>query len=247
VGVVVDGTDGKRTGTGGRGSRVALVGAALRRMILSGAVPVGQKLPGELGLAAEHGVSRTVVREAIASLRADGLVEARQGAGVFVTATAVRKAQAFERLDPSRISSVIEMLELRAAIEIEAAGLASQRRSPAQAEAVREACEAIEAGIAAGLPTTDADFAFHIAVADATNNARFREILTILGDSLIPRRALRDAADQIAPSDYLSQIQVEHRTIADAIARRDEQAARDAMRVHLKGSESRYRRLLRGG
>ncbi len=248
----MDGTDGKRPGAGGRGSRVAVVGAALRRMILSGAVPVGRKLPSELTLAAEHGVSRTVVREAIASLRADGLVEARQGAGVFVTASEVQRTLAFQRLDPSRISSVIEMLELRAAIEIEAAGLASQRRSPAQAEAINETCETIGAGIAAGAPSIEADFAFHIAIADATNNARFREIMTILGDSLIPRRALReasdqDAAEQVAPSDYLSQIQVEHRTIAEAIARRDEPAAREAMRVHLKGSEARYRRLLRGG
>ncbi len=146
----------------------------------------------------------------------------------------------------SRISSVIEMLELRAAIEIEAAGLASQRRSPAQAEAINEACEAIEAGIGAGTPTIEADYAFHTAIAAATNNARFREILTMLGDSLIPRRALREAEDQIAPGDYLSQIQVEHRTIAEAIARQDEAAAREAMRVHLKGSEARYRRLLRG-
>lgn len=215
-------------------------------MILSGAVPVGRKLPSELSLAAEHRVSRTVVREAIASLRADGLVEARQGAGVFVTAAEVTKARGFRWLDPSRISSVIEMLELRAAVEIEAASLASQRRSPGQAEAIHEALETIEAAIAAGAPTTNADFAFHLAIAEATNNARFREFLTMLGDSLIPRRALRDGGGEVAPADYLAQLQAEHRAIAQAIVRQDEAAAREAMRVHLKGSEQRYRGLLRG-
>jgi DNA-binding FadR family transcriptional regulator len=214
-------------------------------MILSGAVPVGKKLPGELALAAGHGVSRTVVREAIAALRADGLVEARQGAGVFVTAREP-PARAFQRLDPSRISSVIEMLELRAAVEIEAAALASERRSPAQAEAIREASDAIAARIAAGEPTTDADFAFHLAIAEATNNARFPEFLRMIGARLIPRRALREEGGEAAPADYLAQIQNEHRAIAEAIAARDEAAAREGMRVHLKGSQSRYRALLRG-
>jgi DNA-binding FadR family transcriptional regulator len=215
-------------------------------MIASGAVAVGDRLPGELTLAAEHGVSRTVVREAIAALRADGLVEARQGAGVFVTAAAP-PATRLQRIDPSRISSVIEMLELRAAVEMESASLAAARRSPAQAEAIWEACEVIEARIAAGASTTEADLAFHLAIADATNNARFAEFLRMLGGTVIPRRALREAEGEAVPDDYLVQIQAEHRTIADAVARGDGDGAREAMRIHLKGSVQRYRSLLRGG
>lgn len=236
--------NGASRGTGR--SRVTGVSDALRRMIVSGAVPVGEKLPSEMTLAAEHKVSRTVVREAIAALRADGLVEARQGSGVFVTASEV-PATRFQRLDPSRISSVIEMLELRAAVEMEAASLAAERRSPAQTETIWEACEAIEGRIAAGQSTTEADLAFHLAVADATNNARFSEFLRMLGNSLIPRRALQAGEAEMAPADYLQQIQTEHRTIADAVERRDGVTAREAMRVHLKGSEQRYRSLLRGG
>lgn len=236
---------GNGASRGGGRSRVAGVSDALRRMIVSGAVTVGEKLPSEMTLAAEHKVSRTVVREAIASLRADGLVEARQGSGVFVTASQARTTR-FQRLDPSRISTVIEMLELRAAVEMEAASLAAERRSPAQTEAIREACEAIEERIAAGQSTTEADLAFHLAIADATNNARFPEFLRVLGSSLIPRRALQAGEAETAPGDYLQQIQTEHKTIAEAVARRDAAAAREAMRVHLKGSEQRYRGLLRG-
>ncbi|WP_372338718.1 FadR/GntR family transcriptional regulator [Mangrovibrevibacter kandeliae] len=246
----MDVTQDKRTGRARAGierrvNLVQQVAGALRRSILSGAAPVGSRLPSEASLTGEYGVSRTVVREAVASLRADGLVEARQGSGVYVLAKEPAAIQPFTSVDPTRISSVIELLELRAAVEIEAAGLASQRRSPAQEEAVIEGCEAIERLIETGEATTDADFALHLTIADATNNLRFREFLEMLGTRLIPRRALQDGHRETTPPDYLQQIQNEHRMIAEAISTRDETAARDAMRQHLKGSQSRYRRLLR--
>ncbi|MER0236514.1 FadR/GntR family transcriptional regulator [Fulvimarina sp. MAC8] len=234
----------RRTGTR-RGNLVTKVSDDLRQIILSGRFPIGQKLPSEAALTAQYDVSRTVIREAIAFLRSDGLVESRQGAGVFVIATNAPNSPGFNGVDPSRISSVIEILELRAALEIEAAGLASQRRSPAQDEAIHEGCEAIETLITAGEATTDADFELHLAIADATNNGRFREFLEMLGHGVIPRRALQDDRHERTPADYLHQIQAEHRLIANAISAQDETAAREAMRQHLKGSQSRYRRLLR--
>ncbi|RFC61813.1 FadR family transcriptional regulator [Fulvimarina endophytica] len=227
-------------------NRVSEISERLRRIIQSGHIAVGQKLPTEAALTSQYQVSRTVVREAIASLRSDGLVESRQGAGVFVLSAGMPDSLGLTNIDPSRISSVIEMLEIRTAIEVEAAALASQRRSPAQDEAIYEGCEVIEALIKSGSATTEADLAFHFAIADATNNARFREFLTMLGSSVIPRRALQNTGDEQAPADYLNQIQAEHRQIAKAISIQDETAARDAMRRHLKGGQARYRRLLRG-
>ena len=76
-------------------------------------------------------MSRTVVREAIASLRADRLVEAKQGAGVFVLepqAVVQSPLLSLQNIDPERVSSMIEVLELRTAVEVEAAGLAALRR-----------------------------------------------------------------------------------------------------------------------
>ncbi|MDY8108938.1 FadR/GntR family transcriptional regulator [Fulvimarina sp. 2208YS6-2-32] len=224
---------------------VAKVSDDLRHTILSGRVPLGRKLPSEAALTGEYAVSRTVVREAIAQLRSEGLVESRQGAGVFVIATQAAGHPTLNGVDPSRISSIIEVLELRAAIEIEAAGLASQRRSPAQNEAIHEACEAIEVLIERGEATVEADFAFHLAITDGTNNARFRQFLEMLGRKVIPRGALQDDASERTPADYLRQIQTEHRLIADAISERDEAAARAAMRQHLQGSQERYRRFQR--
>jgi len=230
----------------GRGTLVSAVGADLRRLITDGEIRPGCRLPSEAALTRKYNVSRTVIREAIASLRADGLVEARQGAGVFVL-NSQPASFPFQPFDEARISSMIEMLELRTAIEIEAAGLAAARRSPAQEEAIFERCHDIDRLIAEGKPSTDADFAFHLAIADATNNPRFREFLEMMGQRVIPRTALQRGEGERTPSGYLGQIQAEHRAIAEAISARREQAAREAVRTHLKGSQERYRQLLRQG
>lgn len=229
----------------GRRNLVGTVSAALRESIVGGELRPGDKLPSEAGLTKRFDVSRTVIREAIAALRADGLVEPRHGVGVFVRGSDPAPAISFHAPDNARISSIIEMLELRAAVEIEAAGLAAARRSPAQEEVIYERYDDLNALIAKGERTTEADFAFHLAIADATNNPRFREVLEMMGRRVIPRAALHDGSAERTPSEYLEQIQAEHKKIADAIADRDEVAAREAVRTHLKGSQTRYRNLIR--
>ncbi|MGY5810588.1 FadR/GntR family transcriptional regulator [Rhizobium sp. LEGMi198b] len=232
----------------GRRNLVDIVGQQLRQEILGGVLKPGEKLPSESGLTERYKVSRTVIREAIASMRADGLVEVRHGIGVFVLhARPPFPAAGLLDTDPGRISSIIEMLELRAAVETEAAGLAAARRSPAQDEAIIERFEDIDHAMERGIATSEADFAFHLAIADATNNPRFREFLELTGKRAIPRSFLQDQLDEIASADYLAQIQAEHRRIAEAISDRDEHGAREAMRLHLKGSQQRYRSLIRRG
>lgn len=231
---------------GGRVSLVSVVSNDLRRRIVEGELSVGDKLPSESELTREYAVSRTVVREAIATLRYENMVEARQGAGVFVRNNQPGGALPFSQLDYARISSIIEILELRAAVETEAAALAAARRSPAQEGAIIEAYEEISALIAAGKPTHDADMALHLSIADATNNPRFREFLSLLGLDAIPRAMLRPGADATISKEYLLKIQDEHRQITEAISLRDEEAARQAMRTHLIGSQQRYRARLRG-
>ena len=228
-----------------RGNLAARLADTLRRKVMGGQIPVGAKLPSEAELTRAHGVSRTVVREAVASLRAEGLVESRQGAGVFVIADGAGPEGAFRDVDPDKISSIVEMLELRAAVEIEAAGLAARRRSAAQEDAIFRACEAMEALIARGAPSAPGDYAFHLAVAAATNNPRFAEFLDLTGLGVIPRAGLQEARPSASP--YLAQMMAEHRAVADAIAAGDEAGAKAAMRTHLEGSQQRYRNMLRKG
>ncbi|MEF2072909.1 FadR/GntR family transcriptional regulator [Consotaella aegiceratis] len=229
-----------------RPERLAVhVADMLRRDIISGGFPIGHRLPSEAALCAQHGVSRTVVREALATLRVEGLVEPRKGAGVFVKDAP--PASPFTKLDTSKISSVIELLELRTAVEAEAAGLAAQRHSAAQEEAIVHAHRNVVACLADGKPTRDADFAFHAAIAEATNNPRFQEFLQLIRSGIIPRGELQGAAKGARPLDYNKTLEEEHHAILVAILDGQESEARNAMRSHLRGSLARYRELLRRG
>lgn len=231
-----------------RGGLVGRVIEDLRDDIAAGRFEVGSKLPSQAELAARFSVSRPVIREAVASLQADGMLESHQGAGVFVRARTGAAPFAFRAIDEARISSMLETLELRSAVEIEAAALAALRRSPLQEEAIYRAHAALVQQIEQGVRSADADFLFHRAIAEATNNPRFAEFLDLLGKSAIPRRAVQQDAGTEAPvaAEYLRTIAAEHRSIADAISAGDDSAARLAMRQHLAGSQQRYRALLRG-
>jgi DNA-binding FadR family transcriptional regulator len=221
--------------------------ASLRQEIENGNLAPGAKLPTEPVLTEQYGVSRTVIREAVAALKADGLLEPRQGAGVFVLEPSKRKTgNSIFAVDFAQISDVLEILELRMAVEIEAAGLACARSSLAQQAKIYEALNDMEDRARRGAPTEKADFEFHRAIAEATNNRRYGEFLEYLGDKTIPRAQLRrkpvEARDQDA---YMEKLLAEHHRIYDAIAMGDAAAARTAMREHLSQSLTRYQGLLR--
>lgn len=217
----------------------------LRARILNGTLSPGDQLPTEHQLVDEFGVSRTVVREAIAALRADRLIEARQGVGVFVLPPPEEDdGLALFRKVPQKISSVIEMLELRAAVEVEAAGLAALRCSPAQEMRIRECFDEMAEQVDRGETAEQADFAFHIAIASATNNSQFIAFLEYLGRRTIPRSQLGGAASGEPVLDRERRLQEEHAAIVAAITARDVDGAREAMRRHLQGSLQRYRSLM---
>jgi len=226
----------------GVGSLVTQVGERLRQEIASGRYGPGDKLPSEIELTEAHGVSRTVVREAVAALRSDGLVEVRQGAGIFVMIPDANGAMG--RVDRARVYSDLEVLEVRTPLELEAAALAALRRSPAQEEAIFRCHREVFARIESGQSIRDADMRFHLAIADATNNPLFRQALEAHGGAVIPRTHAVPAkeAEQDA---YRRKIHGEHEAIAMAISDANEEAARSAMRDHLRGSQMRYRNLLR--
>jgi GntR family transcriptional repressor for pyruvate dehydrogenase complex len=215
------------------------IASKIRELLARGDLEPGDRLPTEQALCAAHGVSRTVVREAIAALKADGLVVARQGSGVFVA----KKPELpfglslLASIEPKRISSIIETLELRAAVESEAAALAAERRSPAGLAKIQECFEAASESVAAGEQAEDQDFAFHLAIAEATHNRHFVEFFRFLGQRTIPRGQLHSGG---ASAPYLDQMQREHRNIVSAISARNTEEAHASMRAHLKNSQARY-------
>ncbi len=214
--------------------------------IKSGRLAPGARLPTEAELTRAARVSRTVVREAVAALRAEGLVVTRQGVGAFVSADPQR---APFRIEPERLESLAETLnvmELRLGVEIESAGLAAERATRTQVQAIGAALRAMDEATRAGRSAVDEDLAFHRAIAEATGNPEFARFLQFIGGHLIPRRTVSGLPERMGGQRaYLDLIQDEHRRILDAIAAADPRAAREAMRRHLTRSLKRYRQLLK--
>jgi DNA-binding FadR family transcriptional regulator len=155
--------------------------------IRSGGLAAGDKLPTEADLMAEFSVSRTVVREAISRLQAAGLVETRHGVGTFVIAPPGPLSFRIAREQLATLDDVIAMLELRIGVEVEAAGLAAQRRTDDNLARMRAALDSFVAATEARRNAVGADFEFHLEVMRATQNAHFVQLLQTLGTAMIPR------------------------------------------------------------
>jgi DNA-binding FadR family transcriptional regulator len=214
--------------------------ARLTADITSGKIPPGSQLPTEQELIAAAGVSRTVVREAVAALRAEGLVVTRQGVGAFVPENA-RRPFRVDLHQLSSLSDVLDVMELRTGIEIETAGLAAERASPAQLRTIADCLRAVDAAIARGEDGIDQDFALHCAIADATGNPQFRRFLEHLGRFIIPRETIRGGPG-MPRRVYGRTFQKEHRDIVQAIRGGAVAQARAAMRRHLSNSRRRYQK-----
>jgi DNA-binding FadR family transcriptional regulator len=149
------------------------------------------------------------------------------------------------RIDPEELESLAEILrvmELRLGVEVEAAGLAAERRTEANLTEIRERIEAIDEAIAQDESGVDADFAFHRSILAAADNPYFPRFLEFLGRFIIPRQSVRvryaTGGEQRA---YLERVQAEHRAIYEAVRAAEPEAAREASRRHLCNSLERYR------
>lgn len=217
---------------------------ALGDRIRDGRLAVGAKLPPEGAIMSEFGVSRTVVREAISRLQAAGMVETRHGIGTFVLG---QGEVAGFRIDPSQLAAlkdVINVLELRIGVETESAALAAQRRSADDLGALRAALDAFAATVQDGRDPVGPDFQFHLAIARATGNPHYADLMTTLGATIIPRARLEGSSPVTAERlEYLRRVNVEHESILAAIERQDADAARAAMRTHLANSKERRQRI----
>jgi DNA-binding FadR family transcriptional regulator len=210
----------------------------LTQRILLGQFSPGEKLPSETTIVREHGVSRTVVREAISKLQASGLVETRHGIGTFVLE---RESPLGLRLHVDTAASVRGILELRMGLEVQAVALAAVRRSDEQLVRMRKALDDYQASLANNDSCVEEDKRFHQLIAEATGNTYFTDIMQYLGNSMIPRTRVnadeRGSAD-LAQLGYLASL--EHEAILNAIRKQDPDAARAAMLLHLSNSRDRF-------
>jgi GntR family transcriptional repressor for pyruvate dehydrogenase complex len=211
--------------------------ALLSGLILEGRLRGGEQLPTEMALMLEHGVSRTVVREAMSRLQAAGMVETRHGIGTFVRGSAL-SVEAF--IDPETLGIIVDSLaimEFRIGLEVEAAGLAAQRRSADQLGELRALLDQLRQPAVSANERAALDFQFHLHIARATGNHYIANTLLNLGVVIIPRSRLDSARlfhDE--PLHYEQRMQSEHEQIYQAIFNQDAECARAAMRLHLQDS-----------
>ncbi len=230
-----------------RDSLSAQVVRDLAARIDSGELAPGARLPPERELMERYGVSRTVVREATSSLRASGRVATHQGRGAFVLSAPAAFRFTIDPAEINTLRDVLQVMDIRVALESEAASLAAQRRSDAQLRAIAVALDDMASRMRSPAGHSAADVAFHVAVASATGNAYFSNLLVEVSPRMLPRQRLdlfRD--DRRGRLAYLKRLQQEHGDIYQAIARRDADAARAAMRLHLSNSRERLRRAFEG-
>ena len=210
----------------------------LMQQIENGALKPGDRLPTEAQLAATHGVSRSVVREAVHQIKSRGLLRSRQGSGVYVAPVPQNRALAFDPTVLESVEAVVQVVELRRVLEGEMAALAAQRITRAQLAGLRRTLQAIDAASDAGGDAVDEDMAFHRAIGESTGNPQFGRLLGFLEQYL--REAMRvTKGNEARRDDWMHQVRAEHRAIVDAIAAGDPAAARRAAIAHLQRGEAR--------
>ncbi|WP_096376052.1 FadR/GntR family transcriptional regulator [Pseudomonas chlororaphis] len=210
----------------------------LTQQIMRGLLKPGDKLPSESTIVRAHGVSRTVVREAISKLQAAGWVETHHGVGSFVLE---RQDTHGLRLNVETALSVRDILELRLGLETQAVALAARRRSAEQLAQMRQALDDYQQLLANNDSCVEADQRFHLLIAEATGNPYFVQILQSLGNALIPRTRVRDAErGDVDLAQLATLANQEHEAIYAAIRRQDPDAARAAMWTHLSNSRERF-------
>jgi len=216
---------------------------SLAESIRAGQIKPGDRLPSESVIMGQFDVSRTVVREALSKLQANGLVETRHGIGTFALALPDTSNFKISGCDFSTLADVIAVLELRISLETEAAGLAAQRRTDVNLAAMEASLKGFAEAIEQDSEAVPSDFAFHMEVSRATGNRHFADLMTYLGTMIIPRTRINTSNS--APEGrlkYLQQAHGDHESIYNAIRAQDSDAARAAMRTHLSNSRERLRR-----
>jgi GntR family transcriptional repressor for pyruvate dehydrogenase complex len=215
----------------------------LAEQIDSGGLQPGDRLPTEQRLALDHGVSRTVVREAVHQLKSRNLVRSRQGSGVFVAVPSPNQPLVFDPRVLESVQAVVHVVEVRRVLEGEVAALAAERATRAQVAGLKRALKAIDLAVTEGRDGVAEDLAFHRAIGECTGNPQFSQLLGFFEQYL--REGMRiTRGNEARRPDFMNQVRAEHRAMVDAIASGDAAAARRRATEHVAGGEQR---LVEGG
>ncbi|MCB1894164.1 MAG: FadR family transcriptional regulator [Zoogloeaceae bacterium] len=199
----------------------------------------GDRLPTEKQLCEHFGVSRAVVREAIARLQADGYVETRQGLGAFVAVGAGVSRFRIDRADGvTRGDGLREVFELRQLMESGIAELAAARRSESDLSEMRMLLGRMEEALVERQQASELDDAFHLAIAAATRNPLLVRFMEFMGAQIQSSR-VPTWDDEGHVRGLAAAAHDEHQAMYRAIADGDVMAARLAAAGHLQAAAER--------
>jgi GntR family transcriptional repressor for pyruvate dehydrogenase complex len=216
------------------------VARKLMAEIRSGRLAPQDKLPTEAVLVQQFGVSRTVIREAISQLKSLGLVASRQGSGMFVRAQSNFEPLSFEVDHAASHDAIVQLTEVRRAIEAESAGLAAERRTAKDLAHIRKALRAIDLAVQAGRDGVEEDMGFHHSVAVAAHNPFMLKTLDYLSQYL--REGTRvTRANEARHTAFAEQVKHEHMAVYEAIEQGDPRAARKAATLHMQNASKRLK------
>jgi GntR family transcriptional regulator, transcriptional repressor for pyruvate dehydrogenase complex len=211
------------------------VAQQLAEQIHAGCLEPGEKLPPEARLVEQFQVSRTVLREAVSRLKSLGLVASRQGSGVYVSASPRYAPLNFDARHSESREAVVQMAEVRRALEAEAAGLAAQRRSAADVKRLKQAVQALDRAVKAGGNGVEQDLQFHRAIAEASHNPFLIGTLDYLAQFM--RGAIGvTRANEARRADFAAQVREEHAAMVLAIEAADVAKARSAASRHMNNA-----------
>lgn len=215
------------------------VAAAITAEIADSRLAEGDRLPTEMVLAARFGVSRSVVREAIAGLRSDGVVRSRQGLGTFVVSP---RDTATLRIEASLTSDIMvfrNVFELRAILEIKAAALAALRAGDEQRARISEALDRMRTATNWLDDGVTADLEFHRCVAVASGNPYIATVVAFLAGQMRQSIMFMRQNQNRFTSTLIATNVAEHSAICDALMKRDARGSALAMRAHITRAAKR--------
>ncbi|HWV21446.1 MAG TPA: FadR/GntR family transcriptional regulator, partial [Devosia sp.] len=217
----------------GRRSLSETVFDRIQRSIKSGAYAVDERLPTEHALAAEFQVSRPIIRDALQRLRDQGMIYSRRGAGSFVREQGIREPLGFGQME--NLSDLQHCYDFRLTIEPEAAAMAAQRRSPEALQKIKTALNLLRDATNRQAHRADADFMFHLSIAQASANPYFVTAMQALEEHIAVGMRLHGLSLR-RTNDGLGHVLTEHTAVFEAISSGDAATARKLMLDHLAGS-----------
>ncbi|UTR11940.1 FadR family transcriptional regulator [Evansella sp. LMS18] len=212
----------------------------IKLAIENGELVPGEKLPSERDLAGTLNVSRTSVKEAISVLESSGIVNIRPGVGVFISENHCEDllnkfSSVFEDYD----SDLIQLLELREAIESDAAFYAATRMTEQQKVKLDSLFIKLVEAEKNGEVAVEEDYKFHLAIIEAANNPLMKDVMNVISGKMIDVLT-KNRKESMLNFKMNKEVVEEHRRVYEAIVQRKPDLARDAMKDHLKSIKERH-------